>query len=332
MSTITAPGGADSSRPSASAATGTSVVVRCLEVLASLKFTVVLFLFAMVIVFIGSLAQARRDVWLVMADYFRCYVAKVDVQDLFPPSMSGTMGERVAESMGRFRFLPFPGGWTIGWLMLLNLISAHVLRFHIRATTPRLLGGLALILAGLLMLAAIVITGNSQTGVESGNTILAERQIWLLMLGVLGVSGLASVLAGWLSPAMSRYGRGLLLVLGAGLVAVSAYYLIRELKGDSGMLSLSAMRILWQLLKASACSLVLLLGCNLLFEKRGGIALLHFGVALHELEVLVRQRPRHRLPFAVVPRHLHLHGKNIDRTQTELRRICVAIGTVTGRS
>lgn len=40
------------------------------------------------------------------------------------------------------------------------------------------------------------------------------------------------------------------------------------------------MRILWQLLKASACSLVLLLGCNLLFEKRGGIALLHFGVAL----------------------------------------------------
>jgi ABC-type transport system involved in cytochrome c biogenesis permease subunit len=254
--------------------------VRCLEVLASLKFTVVLFLFAMVIVFIGSLAQARRDVWLVMADYFRCYVAKVDVQDLFPPSMSGTMGERVAESMGRFRFLPFPGGWTIGWLMLLNLISAHVLRFHIRATTPRLLGGLALILAGLLMLAAIVITGNSQTGVESGNTILAERQIWLLMLGVLGVSGLASVLAGWLSPAMSRYGRGLLLVLGAGLVAVAAYYVIRELTGDSGMLSLSAMRILWQLLKASACSLVLLLGCNLLFEKRGGIALLHFGVAL----------------------------------------------------
>ncbi|MGV2338715.1 MAG UNVERIFIED_CONTAM: hypothetical protein LVR18_33430 [Planctomycetaceae bacterium] len=76
--------------------------------------------------------RRRRDVWLVMADYFRCYVAKVDVQDLFPPSMSGNLGERVAEGMGRFRFLPFPGGWTIGWLMLLNLISAHVLRFQIR--------------------------------------------------------------------------------------------------------------------------------------------------------------------------------------------------------
>ncbi|MFM7056295.1 MAG: cytochrome c biogenesis protein CcsA [Planctomycetota bacterium] len=280
MSTITAPGGADSSRPSGSAATVSSVVVRCLELLASLKFTVVLFLFAMVIVFIGSLAQARRDVWLVMGDYFRCFVAKVDVQDLFPPSMSGTLGERVAESMGRFRFLPFPGGWTIGWLMLLNLISAHVLRFHIRTTVPRLVGGLAFILAGLLMLAAIVITGNSQTGVESGNTILSERQIWGLMLGVLGVSGVASVLAGWWSPAMSRYGRGLLLVLGGGLAAISVYYIVREFTGDSGMLSLSAMRILWQLLKASACSLVLLLGCNLLFEKRGGIALLHFGVAL----------------------------------------------------
>jgi len=280
MSTITAPGPADSSRPTAEGATALSVVFRCLELVASLKFTVVLFLFAMVIVFIGSLAQARRDVWLVMADYFRCYVAKVDVQDLFPPSMSGNLGERVAESMGRFRFLPFPGGWTIGWLMLLNLISAHVLRFQIRATSLRLAGGLALIIAGLLMLTGIVITGNSQTGVESGNTILSEVEIWRLMLGVLGASGLAAALAGWLSPSMSRYGRGLLLFVGTGLTAIALYYVIREFTGDSGMLSLSAMRILWQLLKASACSLVLLLGCNLLFEKRGGIALLHFGVAL----------------------------------------------------
>ena len=40
------------------------------------------------------------------------------------------------------------------------------------------------------------------------------------------------------------------------------------------------MRILWQLLKGGACALVLLLGSNLLFDRRGGIAVLHFGVAL----------------------------------------------------
>ncbi len=52
-----------------------STAVRLLTLLASLKLTCVLFVLAMIIVFIGSLAQARRDVWLVMADYFRCYVA-----------------------------------------------------------------------------------------------------------------------------------------------------------------------------------------------------------------------------------------------------------------
>ncbi|MFZ9089410.1 MAG: hypothetical protein ACO3FE_04905, partial [Planctomycetaceae bacterium] len=78
-----------------SEATVRPAAVRALTVLASLKLTVVLFLLAMVIVFIGSLAQARRDVWLVMADYFRCYVAKVDVVDLFPPSMFGRSGEEL---------------------------------------------------------------------------------------------------------------------------------------------------------------------------------------------------------------------------------------------
>jgi ABC-type transport system involved in cytochrome c biogenesis permease subunit len=234
----------------------------------------------MVIVFIGSLAQARRDVWQVVSDYFRCYVAKVDVQDLFPPSMFGNTGEQLAEYLGPLRFLPFPGGWTIGWLMLLNLLTAHFLRFHIRVSGKRLLTGIALVLVGLLMLAAIVYTGNAQTGVESANTLLSQEQIWYAMLACLGLAGAASIATALLSHALSRSGRTLLAVIGALLVAVLTWYLVLEFRGQSGRLSLSAMRILWQLLKASACSLVLLLGCNLLFEKRGGIALLHFGVAL----------------------------------------------------
>ena len=53
------------------------------------------------------------------------------------------------------------------------------------------------------------------------------------------------------------------------------------------------MRILWQLLKGGACALVLLLGSNLLFDKRGGIAVLHFGVALlmiSELQVGIQAK------------------------------------------
>jgi len=260
-----------------SEATVRSAAVRALTVLASLKLTVVLFLLAMVIVFIGSLAQARRDVWLVMADYFRCYVAKVDVVDLFPPSMFGRYGEELGERLGSFRYLPFPGGWTIGWIMLANLTSAHVLKFRIQATGKKRLAGFALTALGLIMMAVVVITGNQQTGVESGNTILSAEAIWYLMLGLLGLSGAATIVTGLLNKSSARSVRGLLLVLGATIVGVFIYYVVG---GEQARLNLSAMRILWQLLKGSACSLLLLLGSNLLFGKRGGIALLHFGVAM----------------------------------------------------
>ena len=280
MSTIAAPGGVNPTRPSSASKSAESVLNRALLAVASLKFTCVLFLLAMVIVFIGSLAQARRDVWQVVADYFRCYVAKVDIKDLFPPSMFGTYGETLAANLGSFRYIPFPGGWTIGWLMLANLLTAHVLRFRVRVSGNRLVAGLTLIVAGILMLSLIVYTGNTQTGVESGNTLLSEQQIWWVMLLCLALSGAAALAAAVVSSSISRLGRGLLAVIGAALTAVFIYYLVREFSDNSGRLSLSAMRILWQLLKASACSLVLLLGCNLLFEKRGGIALLHFGVAL----------------------------------------------------
>jgi ABC-type transport system involved in cytochrome c biogenesis permease subunit len=280
MSTIAAPRGVNPSRPTSAGKSAESALNRILQAVASLKFTCVLFLLAMVIVFIGSLAQARRDVWQVVNDYFRCYVAKVDVQDLFPPSMSGSRGEVVAEWMGSFRYIPFPGGWTIGWLMLANLLCAHFLRFQIRVSRPRIIAGLSLIAAGIGMLSLIVYTGNTQTGVESANTLLSEQQIWWVMLLCLALSGAAGIASAIASSSISRLGRGLLAVVGAALTAVFIYYVVREFNGNSGRLSLSAMRILWQLLKASACSLVLLLGCNLLFEKRGGIALLHFGVAL----------------------------------------------------
>lgn len=254
-----------------------STAVRLLTLLASLKLTCLLFVLAMIIVFIGSLAQARRDVWLVMADYFRCYVAKVDVVDLFPPSMFGRYGEELGERLGSFRYLPFPGGWTIGWIMLANLTTAHLLKFRIQATGSRRLAGFGLIGLGLLMMTVVVLTGNQQTGVESGNTLLSAGQIWYLMLGLLGLSGAATVATGYLNRTSANSVRWLLMGLGATLLGVFLYYVVG---GEEARLNLSAMRILWQLLKGSACSLLLLLGSNLLFGKRGGIALLHFGVAM----------------------------------------------------
>lgn len=252
-------------------------VVALLQPLASLKLTCVLFLLALMIVFVGSLAQARRDVWQVMDQYFRTYLAHIDVADFFPPSMFPGLMHYNWDQLGRFRYIPFPGGWTIGWIMLANLLAAHGLKFRIRAQGMKLAGGLATIVAGLVMMTAVILTGNEQTSVEFGNYVLSPDMIWNTLLGVLLVAGGIPVLVGVLNRDRGWLERTVLATIGTAVLAVFLYFAIG---GDAVRPNLWSMRILWQLLKGAACSLVLLLGCQMLFDKRGGIALLHFGVAM----------------------------------------------------
>ena len=120
MSSTTLPGDLSSGRKDGEAFPQEleNSLMTAIRALASLKLTCVLFILAMLIVFVGSLAQARRDVWQVMAEYFRTYIAWIQVRDLFPPSMFGDQGDKIAESLGIFGKIPFPGGWTIGWISL----------------------------------------------------------------------------------------------------------------------------------------------------------------------------------------------------------------------
>lgn len=254
-----------------------SPFIVALEYLASLKLTCVLFLMGMFIVFVGSLAQARKDVWLVVDQYFRCYTAKMDIADLFPPAMFSWAVDYDWNAWGSLRVISIPGGWTIGWLMLANLMAAHFLRFKIRASGSKLVAGLVTFIVGVVLTWLVVWTGNRQTGVESGNTVLSPEQIWNLMLGVMAVATTVPLAAAIMKKGGSLGERILLGTIGTVMGGVFLYFLIG---GEAARLNLSAMRILWQLLKGTACALVMLIGCNLLFEKRGGIVLLHIGVAL----------------------------------------------------
>ncbi len=278
MSTTVLPGdlsSRDDAPPSEEALT--AVMWKCINLLASLKLTCALFLLGMFIVFVGSLAQARRDVWLVVGQYFRTYVAWIDVADFFPPSMFPRLVDFNWDSLGALRMVPFPGGWTIGWIMLANLTAAHLLRFKIRASGGRLIAGLATATIGALLTVAVVVTGNQQTGVEYGDSVLDPMQIWYLMLGVLGVASAVPLAVAFTKSSVSKPERILLGVIGVVLGGVLAYFVVG---GEDARLNLSSMRILWQLLKGTACAVVMLIGCNLLFGKRGGIVLLHVGVAL----------------------------------------------------
>src|SRR5262245_26079012 len=102
--------------------------------LGSLRLTVGLLGFSIVLVFSGTIAQVTNGIWTVVDQYFRCWFVTVG------------------------GWLPvFPGGWLLGTLLLANLIVSHAARIRVQARGPRLLLGMATMVVG-LALTFIVIT------------------------------------------------------------------------------------------------------------------------------------------------------------------------------
>jgi hypothetical protein len=129
-------------------------VVKVLTALASLRLTVVLFVLALVLVFCGTLAQREAGVWTVVNQYFRSFFVWVPFR-IFLPAQSSFPGS-----------FPFPGGWLIGSLLLLNLLAAHLVRFKLSWKRS----GILVLHAGLVvMMVSEVIAGHF--GVEGIMTI-----------------------------------------------------------------------------------------------------------------------------------------------------------------
>jgi hypothetical protein len=79
------------------------------DFLVSLKLTVALLVFGMVLVFAATLDQVNLGVWAVQAKYFHSFV-------IYAP-------------LGGLSIPVFPGGYAIGGLLLCNLVAAHIYRF-----------------------------------------------------------------------------------------------------------------------------------------------------------------------------------------------------------
>src|SRR5688500_5305336 len=77
----------------------------------SLKLTVVLLVLSIVLIFVATLDQVNLGIWAVQEKYFRSFFVLWRAVEVPIPV--------------------FPGGYLIGGLLLINLVSAHVYRFKL---------------------------------------------------------------------------------------------------------------------------------------------------------------------------------------------------------
>jgi hypothetical protein len=138
---------------------------QALRALASLRLTVFLFVLSILLVFFGTLAQIDSGIWSTVKDYFRSFVVWVPFQ-LFVRFGQVFWEEAFSKELQVGGSFPFPAGWTLGGLLLVNLLAAHAVRFKLtwaRAGVYTLHAGLIILLLGEL------ITGLTQ--VEASMTI-----------------------------------------------------------------------------------------------------------------------------------------------------------------
>lgn len=271
-----------------------SVLARVLGPLASLKLTVVLFALSIVIVMAGTLAQVNADVWDVVDEYFRIRPNQLAEGGLsaikaffvwipgqiFLPGAFFPNAPKLPDWAGFW----FPKGWVIGGVMLLNLLSAHLVRFKLQARGTRLIVGLWLLAMGVLTTWLVIASGSNADGFQS-ETLISYRRLWdVLLFGLAGLAAGSFYLGSRITPE-HKMERRLAFGAAASLGAMFAWLLfggIELWKSDSSM------RILYQLVKGTVAGVALLAGCQALFKKRAGIVLLHGGVALLMIsEVLV---------------------------------------------
>ncbi|MCE9631665.1 MAG: cytochrome c biogenesis protein CcsA [Planctomycetia bacterium] len=232
----------------------------------SLKITVVMFLAATFLLFVGTLAQDEKNLPEVKAEYFNSWVAKVPFSDFFPVTVFG--------ESGLTGWFPFPGGGTIGLVMLANLIAAKVTRFHVAARGRRLLWGTTVTLLGGLLTLAVILTGHRTDGLQ-GRPPIDYETVWRMVQG--GGAALAAGLA------VAAWGSRRRLVAGSLWTAAAAVGCVVALTlfgGESWRMNEPGLRIMWQLIQSSVAALVLLAGLIMVFGVRGGNVLIHVAVGL----------------------------------------------------
>ena len=242
--------------------------------LASLRLTVTLLAVSVFAIFIITLQQATHDMWEIKSQHYSSLLVTVPFDEIlverwFPdaPPVPGAF--------------VMPSGLTLIVLLLMNLSAAHLLRFRLQADGLKLWVGAAIAALGAFFTWAIVFNTTTETLLNNKPPIPYDT-MWLILQGIIGLL-LAACVVGFFFVGKKDSGSGsrriektimasLALIMGIVLVAI-------VLLGKDTFVNREGMRIVWQLTQATAAGLVCLVASIMLFRRKGGIVLLHLGLA-----------------------------------------------------
>jgi ABC-type transport system involved in cytochrome c biogenesis permease subunit len=245
-----------------------SILWQLLRAAGSLKVTVVMFLAGIFLLFVGTLAQDEKNLPEVKQEYFNSWIAQVPFSDFFPVTIFGP-----STLTGWF---PFPGGATIGLVLLANLIAAKLTRFHVHATGSRLMAGTLVSVTGGLLTLLVILSGHYADGLQ-GRPPVDYATVWRLVQGVAVALTAGLIWAAISGRDASRLTR-IVLWLAATISATVA--VISIFGGEQWRMGEPGLRIMWQLIQSSLAALILLAGLVMVFGSRGGNVLIHLGVGL----------------------------------------------------
>ncbi|MBC8874361.1 MAG: cytochrome c biogenesis protein CcsA [Planctomycetes bacterium] len=173
----------------------------------------------------------------------------------------------------------FPGGAAVGVGLVFNLLAAHVMRFKIQAGGLRLKVGLVAVAIGALVTWLVIAAGHNKEGLQA-LPFFAWSTLWLFCKIALSLFWLVMVAALVVLLPKARTRTIEVAVLGTSVFLLAGLLLWLWLGSDAAYLGDAGMRILWQLIQSTGAAAVLLIGCILVFKRRGGIVLIHAGVGL----------------------------------------------------
>ncbi len=240
-----------------------------LRTLGSLKITVTMFGLGILLLLFGTLAQDQQNLAEVKRLYFNAWLAVIPV-DVFVPI---TIWKHTTPIPGQF---PFPGGATIGLIMLVNLIAAKATRFSVHAKGAKLAGGIVVSLIGAAIITAVIISGHAADGLQ-GAPPISYDSLWSLLRAGFALATLVLVAYAVQTREMPKLTR---ILSWASVAILLSLTLVMIFGGNSARLNDPGMRIVWQLLQAGIASTVCLVGLIMVFGIRGGNVLIHAGVGL----------------------------------------------------